>query len=110
MFTNGRALATRSRRAFRCCNFDPGPRSGNFPTDPMLVNGPDVNHAAIDALFPPGRDFATPARSASTTLTARWPASRQYSLGYERQIGSTIGLSVDYIRSEQRNQYVLQST
>jgi hypothetical protein len=32
--------------------------------------------------------------------------ARQYSLGYERQVGSNMGLSVDFIRSEQRNQYV----
>jgi hypothetical protein len=33
--------------------------------------------------------------------------SRTYSIGYERQVGAMAGVSVDFIRSEQRNQYVL---
>ena len=33
-------------------SFDPGPRQGNFPTDPRLVNGPVVNHALIDCDLP----------------------------------------------------------
>lgn len=89
-------------------NIDPGPRAGNFPTDPRLVNGPVVNHAAIDALFPPGsriRNGGT-VRFDNPDRELAW--ARQYSLGYERQIGSTVGLSLDFIRSEQRNQYVLK--
>ena len=35
-------------------NIDPGPRSGRFPTDPMLVNGPTVNRALLDQLYPEG--------------------------------------------------------
>ena len=73
----------------------------------MLVNGPIINHAAIDALFPPGttiRNTGT-VRFDNPDRDLAW--SRQYSLGYERQLGSYIGLSADYIRSEQRNQYVL---
>ncbi len=53
MFTNGR-FSNSFTQQFPLLNFDPGPRGGNFPTDPMLVNGPNINHAAIDALFPPG--------------------------------------------------------
>jgi hypothetical protein len=64
-----------------------------------------VNHAAIDAAFPPGTRqrnvgavfFDNPDRDVA------W--SRQYSLGYERQIGANFAVSVDYIRSEQRQQY-----
>jgi hypothetical protein len=87
---------------------DTGPRNGRLPTDPMLINGPVVNHAVIDALFPPGtrvRNGGT-VRFDNPDRELAW--SRQYSIGYERQIGSSIGLSVDYIRSEQRNQYVLK--
>ena len=87
-------------------NIDPGPRQGNLPTHPLLVNGPVVNHAAIDAEFPTGTrqrnvgtvNFDNPDREVA------W--ARQYSLGYERQIGPATGVSVDYIRSEQRAQYM----
>ena len=33
---------------------DPGPRAGQLPTDPMLVNGPVVNCALLNQLFPAG--------------------------------------------------------
>jgi hypothetical protein len=89
-------------------NVDPGPRQGNFPIDPMLVNGPTVNHAAIDALFPPGTRVRNSGTVRFDNPDRKNSYSRQYSLGYERQVGSTIGLSVDYIRSEQRNQYILK--
>ena len=87
--------------------FDPGPRAGNLPTDAMLVNGPTVNRALLNATFPPGTlvrnggtvRFDNPERDNAY--------SRTYSIGYERQVGATMGVSVDFIRSEQRNQYVL---
>ncbi|HXG87376.1 MAG TPA: TonB-dependent receptor [Vicinamibacterales bacterium] len=89
-------------------NVDPGPRAGTFPTDPRLVNGPVVDRALIDSLFPPGsrvRNGGT-VRFDNPDRKNAW--ARQYSLGYERQLGTNIGISVDYIRSEQRNQYILK--
>ncbi len=88
-------------------NVDPGPRNGTFPTDATLINGPVVNHSAIDAVYPPGtlvRNGGT-VRFDNPNRELAW--SRTYSIGYERQFGPSMGLSVDYIRSEQRNQYVL---
>jgi hypothetical protein len=87
---------------------DTGPRNGQFPTDPRLVGGPVVNHAAIDALFPPGvrqRSGGT-VRFDNPDRDVAW--ARQYSLGYERQLGNAFSVSVDYIRSEQRKQYMLK--
>jgi hypothetical protein len=108
MYATGARYTTSFTRQFPLNNADPGPRAGNFPTDPLLVNGPVVNRALIDAMFPPGTlqrnggtvRFDNPDRDLAY--------SRQYSLGYERQLGSTSSLSVDYIRSEQRGQYILK--
>ena len=50
---------------------DPGPSSGRFPTDPMLVNGPVVNRAIVNALFRRDRSDATPGTGFSTTPIAR---------------------------------------
>jgi hypothetical protein len=89
-------------------NIDPGPRNGTFPTDPMLVNGPTVNHALLDRTYPPG----TLVRNGGTVLfdnpDRHNPYARTYSIGYERQVGAMMGLSVDFIRSEQREQFVTQ--
>ena len=50
---------------------DPGPSNGQFPTNPFLVNGPTVNRALLDQLFPAGQHLAaTSATSSSTTPTA----------------------------------------
>ena len=89
-------------------NIDPGPRQGNLPTDPMLVNGPVVNRTLFNSQFPPGtrvRNGGTVRFDNPDRVNAY---SRTYSIGYERQVGSTMGVSVDFIRSEQRNQYVLK--
>ena len=88
-------------------NFDPGPRQGNLPTDPFLVNGPVVNQALLNSMFPPGtrvRNGGTVRFDNPDRINAY---SRTYSIGYERQVGAMMGVSVDFIRSEQRNQYVL---
>jgi len=89
-------------------NFDPGPRQGALPTNPYLINGPTVNRALLNAEFPAG----TRVRNGGTVRFDNPDRvnmyARTYSLGYERQLGSALGLSVDVIRSEQRNQYVLK--
>jgi hypothetical protein len=107
MFSNGR-FSNSFTEMFPRNNIDAGPRNGTFPTDPLLVNGPVVNHTLIDSLFPPGtlvRNSGT-VRFDNPDRQLAW--ARQYSLGYERQIGANVGVSVDFIRSEQRNQYVLK--
>jgi hypothetical protein len=106
MFSNGRNSDSFTV-SYPTNTFDPGPRQGNLPTDPMLVNGPVVNRALLNAQFPAGtrvRNGGTVRFDNPDRINAY---SRTYSIGYERQVGSMMGLSVDFIRSEQRNQYVL---
>lgn len=89
-------------------NADPGPRAGTLPATPELAGGPVVNHAIFDGRFPPGtlnRNVGT-VRLDNPDRENAW--SRQYSVGYERQFGQTLGIGVDFIRSEQRAQYVLK--
>jgi hypothetical protein len=107
MFSGGR-FSDSFTVNFPTNNVDPGPRNGTFPTDPTLVNGPVVNHAAIDAIYPPGTRIRNGGTVRFDNPDRQLAWARQYSIGYERQIGAAIGLSVDFIRSEQRNQYVLK--
>jgi hypothetical protein len=74
----------------------------------MLRNGPVVNQALLDAMFPPGTQIRNGGTVRFDNPDRDNAYSRQYSLGYERQIGTYAALSVDYIRSEQRKQYVLK--
>ncbi|MGQ0734817.1 MAG: TonB-dependent receptor [Acidobacteriota bacterium] len=89
-------------------NIDTGPRNGRLPTDPFLTGGPTVNRALLDALYPPGSRVRNGGTVRFDNPDRHNAFSRQYSLGYERQLGSSAGLSFDYIRSEQRSQYILK--
>jgi hypothetical protein len=107
MFSGGR-FSDSFTVLFPTNNIDPGPRQGNLPTNPMLVNGPVVNRTLFNEQFPPGtrvRNGGTVRFDNPDRINAY---SRTYSIGYERQVGSMMGVSVDFIRSEQRNQYVLK--
>jgi hypothetical protein len=91
---------------FPAQSVDAGPVSGRLPTDPMLVNGPVVNRALLNALFAAGARnrnvgvvrFDNPDRTS--------PNSQQLSLGYQRQVGANMSVSADYIHSSNRAQYL----
>jgi hypothetical protein len=107
IFTDGRN-ATSFLVQFPLDNIDPGPRNGQFPTDPRLVNGPVVDHAAIDALFPPGSTQRNLGVVTFDNPDRRVPFARHYSVGYQTQVGETMALTVDVVRSESRDQYLVQ--
>jgi hypothetical protein len=108
MFATQARYSTSFTVNFPTNNIDPGPRSSRLPTDPMLVNGPVVNRDLIDALYPPGARIRNGGTVRFDNPDRRNPFSRQYSLGYERQLGSSASVSIDFIRSEQRAQYILK--
>jgi hypothetical protein len=108
MYATGARYSTSFTVNFPTNNADPGPRAGNFPTDPALRNGPVVNRALIDALYPPGTLVRNGGTVRFDNPDRENAYSRQYTLGYERQVGINASISLDYIRSEQRKQYVLK--
>ena len=82
---------------------DPGPSRGQLPTDPFLVNGPVLNRALVNQLFPPG----TLARNTATvwldTPGRILPSQRQASIGYERQLGRQLSFGADYVHMWNRD-------
>ena len=88
-------------------NADTAPRQGRLPTEPILLTCCTVNHALIDALYPPGSRVRNGGTVRFDNPDRKNAYARQYSIGYERQFRTNLGLSIDFIRSEQRNQYVL---
>jgi hypothetical protein len=83
-------------------NFDPGPRNGEFPTDPLLVNGPVVNRDLVNALFVPG----TRLRNTGPTWDnpdRKNPYTDQVSVGYQRQLWANSSFSADYVHAESRD-------
>ena len=107
MFSDGR-FSDSFTVNFPTNTFDPGPRQGNLPTDPYAASTVrSSNRALLNAEFPPGTRVRNGGTVRFDNPDRINPYSRTYSIGYERQVGSMMGISVDFIRSEQRNQFVL---
>jgi Carboxypeptidase regulatory-like domain/TonB-dependent Receptor Plug Domain len=81
---------------------DNGPRTGVMPTDPFLVNGPTVNTALLNQLYPGGQLL----RNTGATWDnpdRRVPYTDEVSLGYERQLGASLSAGVDMVHSRGRD-------
>jgi hypothetical protein len=92
--------------AFPTSSADPGPSSGKLPTDPFLVNGPVVNRALLNGMFPPG----TMGRNTGTVYVDNpdrvVPYLHQVTMGYERQLKAQMAATVDYVHSWSEGQMV----
>jgi len=87
---------------FPVSNADPGPSNGRLPTDPMLVNGPTVNRALLNQMFPKGSLTRNTGTVQFDTPDRQMPRSTQVSFGYERQLGKTMSFGVDYVHNQGR--------
>jgi outer membrane receptor protein involved in Fe transport len=86
---------------------DPGPRAGLLPTNPYLVNGPVVNRAQLENDYPNG--LLQPNTGANWDNGDRvTPYTDQFSIGYERQIGSNFAISADYVRANNRDLFIMK--
>lgn len=77
---------------------DLGPRNGERPTDPFLVNGPVIDRALLAQLYPGGQLL----RNTGATwdnADRRSPYVDEISIGYERQLGADLAASIDYVHS-----------
>ena len=95
-------------RTFPLTGADPGPRTGQFPTDPLLVNGPVINRALINQLFPPG--------SLLRNTGATWdnpdrvlPHTDQVTVGYQTQLWPNTSVSADYVHAYGRDQLMVRA-
>ncbi len=83
-----------------------GPSRGQFPTDPFLVNGPFVNRALLNQLFPPG----TAPRNTGVVIfdspDRRQPYAHQMTLGYVRELHPTLAFHADYVRIMNRDMFL----
>lgn len=83
---------------------DRGPSQGLLPTDPFLVNGPVVNRALLNQLFPPGTQQRNTGDVFLDNPDRKSAYARQYTVGYERQLYGDMAVTADYVRSENRDQ------
>jgi hypothetical protein len=88
---------------------DPGPRIGQLPTNPFLANGPTLNRAALEALYPPGSKVKNTGTVNVNNPNRIVPRSEEFSLGYERQVWANASVSADYIHINGRDLLMIQN-
>ena len=89
---------------FPANGIDPGPSQGRLPVEPMLRNGPTVDWNTIRQLFPPGVRSRNMGTVFFDSPDRRVPRADQISIGYSRQIGSTLAMSADVVHARGRDQ------
>jgi hypothetical protein len=88
---------------------DPGPSSGRFPTDPFLVNGPFLNHALLDAQFPPGALKKNAGVVVFDSPDRQQPYAHQATIGFARELTPTLAVNADYIHSANRDMFLARN-
>ena len=81
---------------------DNGPRNGVLPTDPFLVNGPVINTALLQQMFPGGQLLRNTGASWDSP-DRRTPYTDEVTAGFERQIKADLAVSADYVHSQGRD-------
>ena len=94
---------------FPADNIDPGPRAGRLPTNPMLVNGPVVNYALLNSLYPSGSLQRNTGDVFLDSPDRSQPYTQQVSAGYQRQLGPALSASADYVHTMARDQWLLEN-
>ena len=85
---------------------DPGPSAGRLPTDPMLVNGPTLNRALLNTLYPAGSKLRNTGTVNFDNPDRVVPYADQVSLGFERQLSRDMSVNVDYVHAFGRDQFM----
>jgi hypothetical protein len=88
---------------------DPGPSAGRFPTDPMLVNGPVINRALLNQMFPPGQSVRNQGVVVFDSPDRQQPYAHQATVGYGRELTATIAINADYIHSSNRDMFLARN-
>jgi len=94
--------------SFPANNIDPGPSTGQFPTNEFLRNGPVVNRALLNAQYPAGTTTKNTGTVRFDSPDRHLPFSHQASIGVEKQLAGSIAVSADYVHASHRDLYMLQ--
>jgi outer membrane receptor protein involved in Fe transport len=85
--------------------FDPNPRVGLRPTNPLLANGPTINRALLASIV----GSSTLLRNANPVVDnteRKMPYTRTFSIGLQRELVSNLALTADYIHSSGIDQFL----
>jgi Carboxypeptidase regulatory-like domain len=85
---------------------DPGPSAGRLPTNPFLVNGPFVNRALLDALYPPGSSPRSSGVVIYDSPNRQQPFAHQVTVGYARELSASMAFQADYIHIHNKDMFL----
>lgn len=105
-FVSQGVYGTSFTASFPNSSADPGPSKGQLPTDLLLVNGPVVNRALVNAQYPPGSLGRNTGIVFVDSPDRVVPKTHQVSFGYERQLAQQMAFTLDYIHSWNRDQLI----
>jgi len=88
---------------------DPGPSAGRFPTDPYLVNGPFINEALLRQSYPLGVAVKNNGVVVFDTPDRKMPYARQFTVGYVRELASSLAMHADYVRMDNRDMFLARN-
>jgi len=89
-------------------NVDAGPSAGRLPTEPFLVNGPVVNRALLNQLYPAGSTTKNTGTVNLDDPNRHLPYAHEASVGIEKQVAGSMAVSADYVHLSHRDLYMRQ--
>ena len=94
---------------FPANSIDPGPTAGRVPTDPYLANGPFVNRALLNSVYPPGVAVRNNGTVIFDSPNRTVPYAHQFTIGYVRELASSLAVHVDYIRAMNKDMFLARN-
>jgi hypothetical protein len=88
---------------------DPGPGRGQFPTDPVLINGPFLDRALLDRLYPPGTRLLNAGTVVFDSPDRQQPWAHQATIGYGRELTPTLAIQADYVRMRNKDMFLARN-
>src|SRR5712691_579722 len=88
---------------------DSGPSAGRFPTDPFLVNGPFVNRALLNQLYPPGASVRNTGVVIYDSPNRSLPYAHQFTLGYVRELTPSLAVHADYVHMANKDMFLARN-
>ena len=88
---------------------DPGPSRGQFPANAFLINGPFINRALLDSLYPPGMRLRSSGDVIYDSPDRKTPYAHQFTVGYVREIAASLALHADYIHMKNEDMFLARN-
>jgi hypothetical protein len=88
---------------------DPGPAAGRLPTDPLLVNGPVVNRALLNQMFPAGTLLRNRGVVIYDSPGRQQPFAHQATIGYARELTPAVAVNVDYVHTANEDMFLARN-